>query len=254
MNTVIVLAMHGAPPLDLPEPEAAELFALHARLERAAGPGRVSLERRYAELDARVRAWPRTADNDPFYAGSARFLAAQVQRSGPGTRSDKPAATIYTDGACVGNPGPGGYAAIVRDDRGRQELSGGFRLTTNNRMEIMAAIAGLRALGQPSSVMLYSDSQYLVDSVTKGWVLRWRANRWRTSGKTPALNRDLWEQLLDLLQQHEVRFEWVRGHAGDTDNERCDELAMRAAQRPDLPADTGYEASQPDSPARTLFD
>ncbi len=148
--------------------------------------------------------------------------------------------TIYTDGACIGNPGPGGYGVVLSDGPHRKELFGGYRLTTNNRMEIMAAIVGLRALKVRCLVTLYSDSQYLVDSMTKGWVQRWRANGWRRDRKTPALNADLWTQLLDLCTRHEVTFVWLRGHAGDRENERCDRLSMEAAQQQDLPPDAGY--------------
>ncbi len=154
--------------------------------------------------------------------------------------------TIYTDGACLGNPGPGGYGVVMLLTGRRRELSGGFRLTTNNRMEMMAAIIGLSALKVRCRVTLYSDSRYLVDAVTRGWARRWRANGWRRNAKDRAVNPDLWGQLLDLCDQHDVSFEWVRGHAGNRENERCDALATGAARTPDLPADTEYE------PANTL--
>lgn len=149
--------------------------------------------------------------------------------------------TVYTDGACLGNPGPGGYGVVLLIDSARRELSGGFRRTTNNRMEIMAAIAGLEALEQPSSVVLYSDSRYLVDAMTKGWVRRWRQAGWRRDRNQPALNPDLWEKLLKLCALHQVDFRWVRGHAGNGENGRCDELAVKAAHRADLPRDEVYE-------------
>jgi ribonuclease HI len=148
---------------------------------------------------------------------------------------------IFTDGACLGNPGPGGYGVILRYKSHEKELSGGFRRTTNNRMEIYAAIAGLEALTEPCKVTLYTDSQYLVNSIEKGWVARWRANGWRRKGNEPALNADLWERLLALCERHQVQFVWIRGHAGHPENERCDALAVAAAQRPDLPPDVGYE-------------
>ncbi|MBD2104334.1 ribonuclease HI [Leptolyngbya sp. FACHB-261] len=151
---------------------------------------------------------------------------------------------IYTDGACIGNPGPGGYGIVLLYGRHRKELYGGFRLTTNNRMEMMAAIIGLRTLKMKCAIVVYSDSQYLVDSVTKGWAKGWRANGWRRNKKQKAINADLWEQLLDLCEQHEVTFEWVRGHAGNVENERCDQLAVRAAQQEDLPPDIVYENKQ----------
>ena len=134
--------------------------------------------------------------------------------------------TVYTDGACRGNPGPGGYGVILEYGSARKELSGGEPLTTNNRMELMAAIEGLSALREPCEVTLYSDSRYLVDSVTLGWAAKWRASGWK-NGK--AKNPDLWERLLALLDVHRVTFVWVRGHNGHAENERCDVLATTAA-------------------------
>lgn len=148
---------------------------------------------------------------------------------------------IYTDGACSGNPGPGGYGVVLLAGKHRKELSGGFRLTTNNRMEMMAAIVGLRALKGRCNVTLHSDSQYMVDGIRKGWAKQWRSNGWRRSNKEIALNTDLWEQLLELCNQHEVEFNWVQSHAGNPENERCDELAVTASKGRDLPPDTGYE-------------
>ena len=133
---------------------------------------------------------------------------------------------IYTDGACSGNPGPGGYAAILRFGEHYKEISGGEANTTNNRMELMGAIAGLSALKYPCDVVLTTDSKYVVDSVTKGWAKGWKANVWIKSDKKPALNVDLWEKLLDLLEVHNVEFVWVKGHAGHPYNERCDQLAV----------------------------
>ncbi len=133
---------------------------------------------------------------------------------------------IYTDGACSGNPGPGGYGVILKYKGQVKELSGGEPQTTNNRMELMGVIKGLNALKESCVVMLYSDSKYIIDAINKGWVKKWRANNWIKSDKKKALNIDLWEQLLDLLDKHEVTFNWVKGHAGHTENERCDELAV----------------------------
>lgn len=138
---------------------------------------------------------------------------------------------IYTDGACKGNPGPGGYGVILEYNGKRKELSEGFRETTNNRMELTAAIVGLKALKEPCRVDLYSDSKYLVDSVTKGWVFAWRKNNWVKSDKKKALNVDLWTELLDQMNIHDITFIWVKGHDGHHENERCDELAVRAAER-----------------------
>ena len=151
--------------------------------------------------------------------------------------------TLYTDGGCINNPGPGGYGVVLIYNSHRKELSGGFRRTTNNRMEIFAAIAGLEALKETCRVTLFSDSQYLVYAMQKGWARKWRANEWRRSNKEKAINPDLWERLLRLCEIHDVRFEWLRGHAGQSENERCDELAKAAANLPDLPADPGYQAA-----------
>jgi len=152
--------------------------------------------------------------------------------------------TIYTDGACHGNPGPGGYGAVLLYEGHRKELSGGFCRTTNNRMEILAAVAALEALKQECRVTLYSDSQYLVNAMQQGWALRWRANNWRRNKKEPALNPDLWLRLLTCVEKHQVEFRWLRGHAGHAENERCDQLAMEAAQGTNLAVDFGYEKAQ----------
>jgi ribonuclease HI len=153
--------------------------------------------------------------------------------------------TIYTDGGCINNPGPGGYGAVLLFDSRRKKLSGGYRRTTNNRMEIYAAIAGLEALKEPCRVTLYSDSQYLVNAMEKGWAQRWQANGWQRNKKEKALNPDLWERLLALCEIHTVRFEWVRGHAGHSENELCDSLATTAARGNDLAVDEGYENVSP---------
>ena len=148
--------------------------------------------------------------------------------------------TLYTDGGCINNPGPGGYGVVLVYNSHRRELSGGFRKTTNNRMEIFAAIAGLEALKEPCRVTLVSDSQYLVYAIQKGWARKWKANRWMRNNKEKAVNPDLWDRLLRLCDTHEVRFEWVRGHAGHPENERCDQMAKAAAHQTGLPEDTGY--------------
>jgi ribonuclease HI len=161
----------------------------------------------------------------------------------PRPMGDRKKVSIYTDGGCLGNPGPGGYGVVLRYGPHEKRLSAGFRRTTNNRMEIMAAIAGLEALKDPCHVTLYSDSKYLVDAMTLGWVVRWKANGWRRNKKDMAVNVDLWERLLEVCQRHEVRFQWVRGHAGHPENEACDALANQAAARHDLLSDPGYEPS-----------
>lgn len=147
---------------------------------------------------------------------------------------------IYADGACLGNPGPGGYGTVLLFQDKRKELSGGFRRTTNNRMELMAAIAGLEALTASRKVVLYSDSKYVVDAVEKGWARSWRRNGWRKADKQMAMNPDLWERLLTACARHTVRFEWVKGHAGNVENERCDALANAAALMQELQPDPGY--------------
>jgi ribonuclease HI len=149
--------------------------------------------------------------------------------------------TIYTDGSCLGNPGPGGYGVVLLYGDYRKELSGGYRRTTNNRMELTAAIQGLAALKGRCRVHLFSDSAYVVNAVEQGWARRWRAHGWYRPNKQMAENADLWEALLGLCDGHQVRFEWIKGHAGHAENERCDRLALQAAQLPNLPEDKGYE-------------
>ena len=139
--------------------------------------------------------------------------------------------TIYTDGACSGNPGPGGWGAILDYKGTRRELSDGEPQTTNNRMELSAVIAALSALTEPCEVTLTSDSKYVVDAVGKGWVYGWKKRGWKKSDNSPALNSDLWEKLLPLLSKHKVTFVWIKGHARHPENERCDELAVAAAER-----------------------
>lgn len=144
---------------------------------------------------------------------------------------------IYTDGACSGNPGPGGYGTVLIHNNHRKELSGGYKDTTNNRMEIMAVIKGLEALKTSCNVTVYSDSKYVVDAIQLGWVEKWKKNGWMRSNKEKALNVDLWKRLLVLLAQHQVTFRWVKGHAENEENERCDKLAVAAAKGPELSED-----------------
>ncbi len=147
---------------------------------------------------------------------------------------------IFTDGACRGNPGRGGYGVLLRYKHHVQKRSGGFAHTTNNRMEIFAAIVGLMCLKEPCRVTLTSDSKYLVDAVEKGWLARWEKNGWVKSDKNRVLNRDMWERLLKLIRQHQVAFVWVKGHASHPDNNECDRLATEAADQPKLPEDEGF--------------
>ena len=138
--------------------------------------------------------------------------------------------TLYTDGACSGNPGPGGWGAILSYNGVEKELSGGEGATTNNRMELLAVISGLEALKEPCHVELYSDSKYVIDGLSKGWAASWRKNGWRKADKKPALNPDLWERLLNLTEKHELSYHWVKGHADNPYNNRCDQLAVEASK------------------------
>lgn len=148
-----------------------------------------------------------------------------------------PQVEIYTDGSCLNNPGPGGYGVVLLAGNNRKELSGGYGQTTNNRMEILAVIKGLQALKKPCRVNLYTDSQYVVNAISKGWAKKWQKNNWQRNAKEKAKNPDLWQILLELCEQHQVNFIWVRGHSGNRENERCDRLAFKAAQGKDLDED-----------------
>ena len=173
---------------------------------------------------------------------SGKAVSGKAATSGTSTPSAPMPGTImiYTDGGCLENPGPGGYGAIIVEGDRRIELSGGFRLTTNNRMELTACIAALKALKAPSDVILHSDSRYVVNGIAKGWARRWRANNWMRTKSEAAENSDLWERLLALCDLHRLTFVWVRGHAGHPENERCDELATAAARGVDLREDRAY--------------
>lgn len=138
---------------------------------------------------------------------------------------------IYSDGACSGNPGPGGWGAILRYGKYERQMSGGEKQTTNNRMELLAIISALKALNEPCKVFIHSDSKYVIDAVVLGWAKKWKANGWMRNKKDRALNVDLWEQLLELLDKHEVEFEWVKGHSGHPENEKCDQLAVQESRK-----------------------
>lgn len=138
---------------------------------------------------------------------------------------------MFTDGACSGNPGPGGWGTILRSNGVEKEMSGGEANTTNNRMELLAVINGLSALKRKCEVTIYTDSQYVVNGITKGWAQSWKANGWRKKDKKPALNADLWDMLLNLLSQHEYSFVWLKGHDGHPENERCDKMAVAESQK-----------------------
>ncbi len=139
--------------------------------------------------------------------------------------------TLYTDGACSGNPGPGGWGAILEYQGTEKELSGGEASTTNNRMELTAVIAGLSALKEPCIVELYSDSKYVIDGLSLGWAASWRKNGWKKADKKPALNPDLWEKLLNLVEKHQLHYHWVKGHAENEKNNRCDQLAVAESKK-----------------------
>lgn len=148
--------------------------------------------------------------------------------------------TIYSDGACLGNPGPGGYGTVMLFGEHQKELSQGYQKTTNNRMELLGAIIGLEALTRPCSVQLWSDSTYVVHAMTKGWIEGWQKRGWKTSSKQPVKNKDLWLRMLEAVAEHEIDWHWVKGHSGDPMNERCDELAVAAANGPGLLEDVGF--------------
>lgn len=181
--------------------------------------------------------------NDPVYEkksskSSAKSNTVQVT-------IDSGDIVIYTDGGSINNPGPGGYGAVIEIDGEQQDYSGGFRLTTNNRMEMTAALVALQEVGETSEkIHLFSDSSYLVNGVQKGWAKKWKAKGWKKSDGEPAVNVDLWQGLLDLLDSLAVTFHWVKGHAGNELNERCDRLAVAAARNAPQAVDEGYEASQ----------
>jgi ribonuclease HI len=149
---------------------------------------------------------------------------------------------IYTDGSCLGNPGPGGYGVVLRYQQHQKEMSGGYKQTTNNRMELLAAIVGLESLTQPCDVDLTTDSQYVRLGITQ-WLANWKKNNWKTSQKEPVKNQDLWRRLDAACQGHKVNWHWVKGHAGHPENERCDELARVAATNNATEVDTGFQAS-----------
>jgi ribonuclease HI len=149
--------------------------------------------------------------------------------------------TIYTDGAAKGNPGPGGYGVVLKHRKYRKELSQGYRLTTNNRMELLAVIVGLEAIKKPGwEVLIYSDSKYVVDAVEKGWV--WQ---WEKKGFKKKKNVDLWKRFIPLYRKHNIQFKWVKGHAGDPENERCDYLAVKSIEDGNMLDDHGYSAENP---------
>jgi ribonuclease HI len=183
-----------------------------------------------AEAQAFLEGSPPSAKRAPTHQSSLIESGGQV--------------VVFTDGGAIGNPGPGGYGVVIFSPNGeRQELSGGYRRTTNNRMELMACITALEHLHPDLPIILHSDSRYLVDAVNKRWVFGWQKRGWKKADGQPAKNQDLWERLLKRLDGLQVTFRWVKGHAGQEWNERCDQLAGQAMSQADLPADAAYENS-----------
>ncbi len=152
----------------------------------------------------------------------------------------KKAVQIFTDGSCLGNPGPGGYGAILIYGKHRKELSQGYKHTTNNRMELLAPIVALNCLHEPCEVDITTDSQYVKNGINQ-WIHNWRKNGWKTAAKKPVKNADLWQQLDDAVNRHQVRWHWVKGHSGHSENERCDDLAREAAESSNLLEDSGFK-------------
>ena len=193
-----------------------------------------------------ARAWLKSMESGGLPAGrkisDKKESRVETAAAGPEQALKAGTVVIYTDGGCSYNPGPGGYGAVILRSGQRQEISGGYRLTTNNRMELAACIEALKALKAPSSVLVCSDSKYVVDAVTKGWARKWRKNGWMRTKTDAAENYDLWELLLSLCEKHDVRFVWVKGHAGNEENECCDRLAVAAAAGKNLPPDKNYES------------
>ena len=155
--------------------------------------------------------------------------------------TQNPNIEIYTDGACSGNPGPGGYGAILRYGGHEKEISGGYRLTTNNRMELTAVIKSLQEIKKTCSITVYSDSKYIIDAINLGWVNKWAASRWIKSDKSPVKNVDLWKALMELVNRHTITWVWVKGHSDNELNSRCDRLAVEAIKSGNLEADELYE-------------
>jgi ribonuclease HI len=183
--------------------------------------------------------------------------ATRVEKPEPSKPSERPGdgIVIFADGSSINNPGPGGYGVVICEGKSRRELSGGFRLTTNNRMELAAVIEGLRSFEKPPErpVTIYTDSRYVVDGISRGWARKWKRQGWMRNARNPAENIDLWSVLLDLVERYEPKFVWVKGHAGNIENERCDLLAKRAAQGSGLPPDLAYEKGETCLRPPTLF-
>jgi ribonuclease HI len=203
-----------------------------------------------------AQAWLREFQKPGLAVQTAELKIKAAEKKVEDKKLKEVKVVIYTDGGCINNPGPGGYGVVLLLGKKRKELSGGYRHTTNNRMELMAGIEGLKTLKYPCSVTLYSDSQYVVNGIEKGWAKRWKRKGWMRNQIDPAENADLWAQLLDLCDTHRVEFKWVKGHAGNKENERCDQLATQSAiNKKKLLPDTPYETGQTTITAkhRSLF-
>ena len=228
-------------------------FVLELKLglkSRRWNPGKkcwvVDIKERQKLIEITSRFYEIIEDNGPTEAptSSSRFDAEPIEtpsgieitsvlRSGMQVE-------IWTDGACVVNPGPGGYGIIFKCQGQKWERAGGFRWTTNNRMEIIGELVALEALPDKCKAIIYTDSQYLSDSIMKGWAKRWRSKGWKKKRNKKVPNSDLWERMLELCANHEVEFRWVKGHSSNVENEKCDQLAESAARKPNLPVDEGY--------------
>lgn len=198
---------------------------------------------RYKGFETREEAvsWLQSPASKRAYTGKKSTPVPSSSAGGARTVPGEGEVLIYSDGGARNNPGPGGYGVVILDGSERRELSGGYRLTTNNRMELMGCIVGLSAVEKRGrKIAIYTDSSYVVNGISKGWARNWRKKGWVKSDGKPALNPDLWEILLDLVEGSEVAFHWVRGHAGNPLNERCDELAVASSYGKALPDDHGY--------------
>ena len=208
-------------------------------LERNDRPDLVEELRGRIQPSDREQASPQTLPPAPAHPGIDRRTQELL---------DGGKVVIYADGGAIKNPGPGGYGAVLRFGEHKKELSGGFRRTTNNRMELMGCIRALQSLKRECEVVLHSDSRYVVNGIEKGWAARWRAYGWKRNKEEMAKNVDLWAPLLELVERHEAQFRWVKGHAGNRDNERCDHLATRAAKTGRLKRDVAYETGRTQIP------
>jgi len=196
------------------------------------------------DREGRIRAFTDGGSNNPGSPGGSprRFPVRQQPRAAPRKPEDRQERIqVFTDGGSIHNPGPGGYGVVILEGKGRREFSGGFRRTTNNRMELMGCIVALSRFSRPARILLRTDSQYVVNGIMKGWAKRWRERGWMRNAEEAAENSDLWEKLLELTERHDAIFEWIRGHAGHPENERCDELARAGSAGKNLPPDTKYE-------------